>query len=92
MNPTKCQQLHFSNSRESKTPPFETEYNVIVFGTSIFVVKEAKLFGLTVTGPKLKLILHCRNIRAKAENRINLLRSARGTLWGANVPTLLSLC
>ena len=92
MNPTKCQQIHFSNSRESKTAPFENEHDVTLFDTPIPVVKEAKLLGLTLTVPKLKLIQHCCNNGAKAESRINLLRSARGTLWGANVPTLLSLC
>ena len=80
MNPTKCQLLYFSNSKETKTAPWQAEGDVTLFSTPIPVVKEAKLLGLTIAAPKLDLDQHCRNLRTKAENRINLLRSVRGTL------------
>ena len=89
MNPTKCQLLYFS--RSNKTSPFETDGSVTLFDTPIPIVREAKLLGLTVTAPRMTLIKHCQNIREKAESRIKLLRSVRGTLWGANIPTLLTL-
>ena len=89
MNPTKYQLLYFSRSK--KTSTFEKDGDVTLFETPIPVVKEAKLLGLTVTAPQMTLIKHCQNIREKAESHIKLLCSVRGTLWGANIPTLLTL-
>jgi len=88
MNPAKSQLLFFTN-RMSWIP--EAAKEVLLFGTPIPVVTEAKLLGLTFTAPRFKLLKHCKNLREKAESRIRLLRSIRGTQWGASVPTLLHL-
>ena len=89
MNPTKSQLMYFTNRTLTQVP--DQHKDIQLFGTTIPVVKEAKLLGLTISAPRFHLVQHCKNLRQKAELRINLLRSIRGTLWGASIPTLLHL-
>lgn len=88
LNTAKSQLLYFP-ARQTKIPA--DIRRIHLFGAPIPECSEAKLLGLTVTTPTCSLLRHCRNQRAKAESRINLLRCIRGTSWGANVPTLLKL-
>ena len=88
MNPVKSQLIYFTK-RRTRVPDQLKE--IQLFGIPIPVVKGAKLLGLTFTAPKFDLLQHCKNLRQKAETRINLLRSLKGTSLGANIPTLLHL-
>jgi len=63
-----------------------------LFNSPIHIsTNEVKFLGLIMDKQKLNLTTHCKTKRAEAERRIGLLRTLRGTDWGASTRSLLRL-
>ena len=77
--------MHFCHLRKAHNDPILT-----LDGTPIPVVEENKFLGV-IFDRKLSFILHIKQLKAKCQKALNLLRVVAHTDWGADRKVLLNL-
>ena len=77
--------MHFCHLRKALNDPILT-----LDGTPIPVVEENKFLGF-VFDRKLSFIPHIKQLKAKCQKALNLLRVVAHTVWGADRKVLLNL-
>ena len=77
--------MHFCHLRKAHNDPILT-----LDGTPIPVVEENKFLGV-IFDRKLSFIPHIKQLKAKCQNALNLLRVFAHTDWGADRKVLLNL-
>ena len=78
--------IHFNNSNNSFLRP-----NLQLRGTKIPPVDNARFLCITLNS-KLSYLQHINALKTKCKKTLNLLKTLSNTDWGANRPTLLTLC